>query len=77
MTSVAALPQSAVPNTATSSAPLAAAAKVARAADGDFKTKGVGHEVKDADGDYKPTNSAASKSASATLSALTSMRLGG
>ena len=27
----------------------------ARAADGDYKTKGLGHEVRDADGDYKAT----------------------
>ena len=76
MTSVAALPQTAL------STPLAtsASAKVARAADGDYKTKGIGHEVKDADGDYKPTNptgSAAATTASSTLSALTSMKLGG
>ena len=78
MTSVAALPQSAL--STPPAAPALAAAKVARAADGDYKTKGVGHEVKDSDGDYKPTNSsasAASTTASSTLSALTSMKLGG
>jgi hypothetical protein len=77
MTSVAALPQTAL---STPPAAPALAAKVARAADGDYKSKGVGHEVKDSDGDYKPTNStasAASTTASSTLSALTSMKLGG
>lgn len=36
----------------------------ARAADGDYLSKGVGHEVKDADGDYKPTAVAVSSAAS-------------
>lgn len=80
MTSVTALPQTAISTPAPSMVPASAPAKVARAADGDFKTKGVGHEVKDADGDYKPTNatgSAAASTASSTLSAVTSMKLGG
>lgn len=42
----------------TASASNVAAQAGARAADGDFKTKGVGHEVRDADGDYKQTKAA-------------------
>lgn len=53
-----------------------------RAADGDYKTKGAGHEVKDADGDYKPTQvaaptSAAASSSSGVQSALTTLTKGG
>ncbi|MFI5012351.1 MAG: hypothetical protein ACHQAY_08390 [Hyphomicrobiales bacterium] len=54
-----------------------AASPNARAADGDYKTKGVGRStVKDADGDYKPTTSQA-KSSSAVQAAVTGLKLGG
>ncbi len=43
----------------------------ARAVDGDYKTKGVGHEVKDADGDYKPNAKAATVQASSIAAAAT------
>ena len=59
-------------------------ASTAQAVDGDYKTKGVGHEVKDADGDYKPTKassgaptSSAATSSSAVQAALTSLTKGG
>jgi hypothetical protein len=49
----------------------------ARAADGDYKTKGIGRStVKDADGDYKPA-SAQAQSTAAVQSALTRLKLGG
>ncbi len=41
----------------------------ARAADGDYKTKGVGHEVKDADGDYKQTAKTSALQVSSTAAA--------
>lgn len=44
------------------------AASTARAADGDYKTKGLGHEVKDSDGDYKPQKATPPTSAAATSS---------
>ena len=48
-----------------------------RAADGDYKTKGVGRSaVKDADGDYKPTTTQAQSSAP-VQAALTLLKLGG
>ncbi len=56
-------------------APAPAVSVKATAADGDFKTKGAGHEVKDADGDYRPT--AASSTAATTLSAVTLLVKGG
>ncbi|MFI5012762.1 MAG: hypothetical protein ACHQAY_10470 [Hyphomicrobiales bacterium] len=49
----------------------------ARAADGDYKTKGPGRSsVKDADGDYK-ASSAPAKSSPAVQAALTGLKLGG
>ena len=49
----------------------------ARAADGDYKAKGIGRStVKDADGDYKPA-SAQAQSTPAVQSALTRLKLGG
>ncbi|SEE81262.1 hypothetical protein SAMN05444161_7265 [Rhizobiales bacterium GAS191] len=64
-----------------SSAPAVQKAQVvstnARAADGDYKTKGVGRSaVKDADGDYKPTSTQATSS-SPVQAALTLLKLGG
>jgi hypothetical protein len=51
-----------------------AAAQNARAADGDYKTKGLGRStVKDADGDYKPS-SAQAKSSAAVQAALTTLK---
>ena len=48
-----------------------------RAADGDYKTKGIGHEVKDADGDYKPTKPTVSSApASAPSASLQTALLG-
>lgn len=58
----------------------AAAAPNARAVDGDYKTKGVGHEIKDADGDYKPQQVKAASSAtasSAVLYVLSNLKKGG
>lgn len=60
----------------------------ARAADGDYKTRGVGHEIKDADGDYKQTSAppalqagstsvAASRSSNGVLAALVDLTKGG
>ena len=53
----------------------------ARAADGDYKTFGPGHRVKDTDGDYKaaptPSRSGAASTAAPTLAALTSLSKGG
>ena len=80
MTSLAALPQAPISTPSPSIATAPALAKGARAADGDYKAKGLGHEVKDADGDYKPMNaatSAAASTASPTLLAVTSMQRGG
>lgn len=80
MSSVAPLPQASISTSSPPPAPASAATKAPRAADGDYKTKGVGHEVKDADGDYKPTSSSASAAATtagSTLSALTSLQRGG
>jgi len=49
----------------------------ARAADGDYKTKGVGRAtVKDADGDYKPATAQATSSR-AVQAALSILKLGG
>jgi hypothetical protein len=54
-----------------------AASQNARAADGDYKTKGVGRaSVKDADGDYKP-KSAQAQSTSVVQAALTTLKQGG
>ena len=58
----------------------AAAAATTRAADGDYKTKGAGHEVKDSDGDYKPVATSTPTStpiAGGTLSALSMLKKGG
>ena len=68
-------------NTASTVATTQASA-TARAADGDYKTRGVGHEVRDSDGDYKATpvaapTSAAASSSSAVQSALTQLTKGG
>lgn len=56
-------------------------AATARAADGDYKSPGAGHRIKDADGDYKPAPgpmaSAPASVASTTQSALASLKLGG
>lgn len=56
-------------------------ASTARAADGDYKTKGAGHTVKDSDGDYKPNAPApssgpAATTSSTTLAALTMLKAG-
>jgi hypothetical protein len=67
-----------------SSATTAATAN-ARAADGDYKTKGSGHTVKDSDGDYKPTSktttapptSPAATSSNAVQAALANLTKGG
>lgn len=52
-----------------------------RAMDGDYKTAGVGHAVKDSDGDYKATptagTGAAARTASSTLAAVMSLSKGG
>ena len=65
--------------TMAAAAPARAAAPT-RAADGDFKTPGQGHAVKDSDGDYKPSGapaSAAATSSSAVLAAVTGLKKGG
>ncbi len=75
MTSTASLPQAA----AATALQTVMAAAAARAADGDYKTKGVGHEVKDADGDYKSTaapSSATSTTSSAALAVLSALKRG-
>jgi len=67
-------------NSTTTAAQTTAAAANTRAADGDYKVKGAGHEVKDSDGDYAPqkvSSAAAPAVASSTLSALSSLKLGG
>lgn len=65
----------------TTSLQAALKASTARAPDGDYKTKGNGHMVKDSDGDYKANTPAASsgpagRTASATLAALTMLKAG-
>lgn len=65
----------------TTSLQTALKASTARAPDGDYKTKGSGHMVKDSDGDYKASTAVASsgsagKIASATLAALTMLKAG-
>ena len=67
---------SSVPVQPQTTPPLASNAK---AADGDYKTKGAGRStVKDGDGDYKPTqSSAAATSSSAVQSAVTNLKAGG
>ena len=67
-------------SSAVSAATLPRAAAPARAADGDFKTPGQGHAVKDSDGDYKPGSapaSAAATSSSTVLAAVTALKKGG
>lgn len=57
----------------------APAASNAKAADGDYLTKGAGRSaVKDSDGDYKPTQSSpAATSTSSVQAALTNLKTGG
>lgn len=75
-----------IPIGSTTSAQQAAAPQLsatARAADGDFLTKGAGHTVKDADGDYKPSAAGVSavvptaKVSASVQAALASLTKGG
>ena len=68
--------------TSPASTALSQQSATARAAAGDYLTKGAGHTVKDADGDYKPTVGGASavspaKVSASTAAALASLSKGG
>ena len=58
-----------------SASPQPPQASTARAADGDYKTKGIGHEVKDSDGDYKPTKPTAANPPASSAAAASSPRV--
>jgi hypothetical protein len=70
---------SAISSAASIASPPAVAASGARSLNGDYtKPTPLTSQVKDSDGDYKPTSSSpAASSSSAVLSALTSLQTGG